>query len=120
MGSTGPRCEVDHLQRLLDVQLRGLPSRPDAIPIEQPVGRVARLLDLGDQQTGPQGMHGSSGKKHAVPRPRLEVVQTKLACAASQFALERRAVEAPFQAGVDHAARFGRKHNPRFCFAEIG
>ena len=46
-----------------------------AIPIEQSKRRVARLLDLGHNQSGSQSVDGPSRNEHAVPHDRLKAVQ---------------------------------------------
>ena len=67
-GCDRPAAEVDGLQALLDVQRPRPAVRPDAVPIEQPVGDVARLLDFGHQQAGAQGVDRAGGQEDAVAR----------------------------------------------------
>ena len=101
------RGEVDRVERLLDVQLARPAVAVDAVPIEQPVGRVAGLLDFGDQQPGAERVHRARFDEDAVANARLELVQTHFARPARQLALQRLPIDARLQAGVDLAARLG-------------
>jgi len=57
----GSGRKIDHIQRLLDMELAGLPLGIDAVPIVDPVGGIGILLDLRDQAACPQSMHQSRG-----------------------------------------------------------
>jgi hypothetical protein len=71
----GAAVVINHRKRLVDVQRPRLAAGVDAVPIEEPKCRIARLLDLGNEQARAQGVYGSSGNKDAVTRLRREGVQ---------------------------------------------
>ena len=75
---------VDRGQRLRDVQWARFSLGVDPIEIEQPKGRVARLLDFGDHQPRPQGVYGAGLDEHAIAHTRLKLVKTLLASARLQ------------------------------------
>ncbi len=110
---------IDYVQRLFDVELARLAVLINAVPVEQPVGRIAGLLDFGDQQTGAESVDGAGRNQNAVARARLKFMKTGLAVANQCFALECLPIHSGLQSGVNLAARFGGEHDPGFCFAEV-
>src|SRR4051794_19671854 len=66
---------VDHVQRLLDMKLPRLALRSDAVPVEEPIRRVAGLLNFGDEQPGAERMDRSGGNKQTLTGLGLERVQ---------------------------------------------
>ena len=111
---------VDRGQRLRDVQRARFSLGVDPIEIEQPKGRVARLLDFGDHQPGPQGVYGAGLDEHAIAHTRLELVETLLARARRQGGAQSVAGHARLEPGVDLAARIGGQHDPGFGLAQVG
>src|SRR5262249_54070040 len=111
---------VDRIERLLDMQRTWLTVRVDAIPIVQPKRGVARLLNFGDQQTCAERVHRAGWQENTIADARLDLVQTQFTRAAIQFARQRRAVKAALQAGINHAPRLSRQHEPSFGLAEVG
>lgn len=50
----GSGRKIDHIQRLLDMELAGLPLGIGAVPIVDPVGGIGILLDLATRQPAPK------------------------------------------------------------------
>ena len=57
---------MDALQRRFDVEFPTLAFGIHAVPIEEPIGGVGGLLNLGDQQAGPNGVEGPGGQEIAL------------------------------------------------------
>ena len=76
------------------MQFARLAVRPHAVPVIQPIGYVARLLDFGNQQTRPDGVRRAGLDQHAIARLWLKLVQAKFAGAAFDLAGQGTAVEA--------------------------
>ena len=55
---------------------RGLPSRPDAVPVEHAIGRVRILLDFKNHQAGADGMDAAARQKHRVARAHRNAMKT--------------------------------------------
>ena len=62
----GRPVKVDALQRRFDVEFPAFALGVHAVPIEDPIGGVGGLLDLGDQQAGADGVEGSGGQEIAL------------------------------------------------------
>jgi hypothetical protein len=119
-GRDGAQREVDRLKPLLDVQRARLTIESDPIPIEETIGDVARLLNLGNHETGPQRMYRASRDEDAIADARLELVQTQLGSSSPQLSFKRRTIETTLEPGVDDAPRLGMEHDPSFGLAQVG
>src|SRR5262245_56010237 len=64
--------KINHAERLLDMELPRLSVRPDTVPIKKAKRRVAGLLKLSNDQSGPQGVDRARRQQHAVARLWLE------------------------------------------------
>ena len=115
-----PLPKVDGLERLLDVQGPRLPVRPQAIPVEQPEGGVARLLDLRHQHAPAEGVNGSGGQEDAVAGLWLEGVQAVLAASLANRRHECVAIDARLQSRVDQAPWLCLQDDPGLGFSQIG
>ena len=102
------------------MQLARFAVAVDTVPIEEPIGCVAGLLNFGDQETGAERVYSSGFDQDAIAHARLELVEARFAVAASQLALEHLPVDVGLQAGVDLASWFGGQHDPSFGFSQIG
>ena len=111
---------VGYIERLLDVKLARFAVAVDAVPIEQPIGGVAGLLDFGDQEAGAECVDGAGFDQNAIAHAWLELMEADFAVAAGQLALERLPVDAGFQAGVNLASWFGGQDDPGFGFSQVG
>ena len=62
-----PGCiQIRRLQRLFDMERAPVSAFVNPVIVIEPVGHVAALLDLGHQDTGTDGMHGSGLDKEDV------------------------------------------------------
>ena len=110
----------DGIEPGLDVQWPRLAVRTRAVPVEEPVGDVARLLNLRHEQPGADRMHGAGGDEDTVAAPRLERVQHLRAAARTNRRLQFRLAHALVQARIDPAAGRGIDHIPGLGLATIG
>ena len=111
--------EVNHLERLLNVERPQLAGGVDAVPIEQTEGRVARLLDFRDHQSRAQGVDGPGRDEHTVARLRFEGVQTLFHAASGNGRRQPGPSDAWLQSCVDLTPRIGVQYDPRFGLAQI-
>src|SRR5438874_1193440 len=102
------------------MQRAGLAVRAGAAPVIQSIGRVAGLLDLGDEQAGAESVDRAGGNENAVAGLWLEGMEAIFEGAVVQRSSQRGFVAAFFQTGVDAAARLGIEDNPGFGLAEVG
>ena len=118
-GRTGPRAKSVQASACSTCSSRGRPVvGVDAVPVEQAVGRVARLLDLEDRDAGPEGVDRAGRQEHAVAHLRLEAVQTRRRSSRRRQPVPDSApVDAGLQPRVDAAARLGVQDHPRFRLA---
>ena len=112
--------KVDGLQGLVDVQGPRLSVRPQAVPIEQPEGGVARLLDFRHQHAPAEGVDRSGGQEDAIARRWPEGVQAVLAASLANRRHECVAIDARLQSRVDQALRLRLQDDPGLGFPQIG
>ena len=111
---------ADRLDAGIHVQRPRLAVGAGSVPVEESVGHVARLLDLGDQQAGADRVHRAGRNEDAVARAGLEGVQHRRTCAGPDRGGEFGLSDARCQTGVDAAAGLGIDHVPRFRLASVG
>ncbi len=115
------RLEVSHgFEPGLDVHGAGLAIRADTIPVMEPVGHIARLLDLGHHQPGPDRMHRAGGNEDTVAAVWLEGMKDVATAAGAQGGGQLVAGGAGAEAGIDAAARHGVEDVPRLGLAAVG
>ena len=102
-----PAGEIHHVEGFLDVQRPRLAVGAHAVPVEQPEGDGAGLLDFSHQQPWAQGVHGPRGQKDAIARHGLEAVQQLLAGPLADRFRERFSIHARLKAGINDAAWLG-------------
>ena len=102
------------------MQWPGLPIGIDPVPVVQPEGDVARLLNLGNDQAGADGMNGSGRDENAIAGSRLECVQQFLATPGFDRFGEALPVDPLLKACVDSASLLSLDDVPGLRFAAVG
>jgi hypothetical protein len=91
----------------------------DAIPIEEPKGAIAGLLDFGDNQSGTQGVNGTRRNEDAIPRLRAEDVQAFFGAALLDRGLQIRTPDSRFEAGIEDRISLRFNDIPSFGLSPI-
>ena len=91
-----------------------------AVPVVEPVGDVARLLDLGDDKPRADGMHGPCRNEDAVPGLRLDDMEDLLAAAFTEGGRERFTIDSGLEARPEPASRRRVDHIPSFGLPLVG
>ena len=99
------------------MQRTGLAVGPEAVPIEQPEGGIARLLNLGHQHPAADAVDGAGRQKQAVARPGNERVQALGDRAALEVPPQLGRGGAGAEAGINPRIGLGRQDDPGFGLA---
>ena len=86
----------------------------------EPVGDVARLLDLGDDKPRADGMHGPCRNEDAVPGLRLDDMEDLLAAPFTEGGRERFTIDSGLEARPEPASRRRVDHIPSFGLPLVG
>jgi hypothetical protein len=116
-GVDGPAVEIDGFEGLGKMQGSGLAGGVDAVPIKNPEGGVAGLLDLGNEKTAAHRVDRAGGNVDAVAHLGMESVQALIGCLGVHVASEGVGVDSVLEAGVDDGVGGSVKDHPRFCLA---
>src|SRR4051812_3624006 len=100
------------------MQCSGFSVRSDAIPVVQTIGRVAGLLDFGDQQSGSQRVNRASRDKKTITAAWLKGVEEISRAGFADRERKSRKISAFFQPRVDLAAWCGIQDDPGFRLAQ--
>ena len=74
------------------MQLPWLTIFVNTVPVKQPIGRVAGLLDFSNHEARADGVYGPCLEEDAIADGWFKLVQALVACAGGQLELEGRAV----------------------------
>ena len=111
------RLEVDRLKPSFQVQCPWLPVNPDAVPVEQSIGGVTRLLDLRHHQASTEGMHSASRNQEAISNLWFYPVHYGLDISELKCRFEGTRLNSWLEPGIDTTLWFRLKHNPGFGLA---
>ncbi|CAK8994058.1 Uncharacterized WD repeat-containing protein alr2800 [Durusdinium trenchii] len=98
----------------VDMEFAGLAVCSHAAPIVQPIGDGIGLLNLGDDNSGTEGVDGSWFEKEAVAWLDLADVETVDDVSFNDGGFELWAIDTLFKTGVDAASWFSGQNNPAF------
>ncbi len=115
----GSSIKVDHLEGLIDVEWTRLTVRIDSVPVEEPEGAIARLLNLRDDQSCAERVNCSRRNEDAIALPRLQCMKAGFCRSLFDSAPEVGPCDPRLETGVEEGSRVCFDDVPCLCLSAV-